>query len=96
MTGASLRHILGRNLKFFRNLRSLLQIELAEKAEISIPFLSNIERSNKWPYPDTLAKLAKAPNIEVYIAFSGKSSAPSRTNTRSISPVQKGHRCFIA
>jgi transcriptional regulator with XRE-family HTH domain len=44
-------------------------MELAEKADISIPFLSNIERSNKWPYPDTLVKIAKALGVEVYMLF---------------------------
>jgi len=44
-------------------------MELAEKANISIPFLSNIERSNKWPYPDTLVKLAKALDVDVHALF---------------------------
>ena len=69
MTGAYLRQILSKNLKFLRSQRSLSQIELAEKANISIPFLSNIERSNKWPHPDTLAKLAEALGVEVYSLF---------------------------
>jgi transcriptional regulator with XRE-family HTH domain len=42
------------------------QAVLAEKAEISIPFLSDIERGNKWPYMDTLINIAKALNAEVY------------------------------
>ena len=69
MTGADLRQILSKNLKSLRNQRSLSQIELAEKANISIPFLSNIERSNKWPHPDTLVKLAEALDVDVYILF---------------------------
>ena len=69
MTGADLRQILSKNLKSLRSQRSLSQIELAEKANISIPFLSNIERSNKWPHPDTLVKLAKALDVEVYMLF---------------------------
>ena len=69
MTGACLRQILSKNLKLLRSQRSLSQIELAEKANISIPFLSNIERSNKWPYPDTLVKLAEALGVEVYMLF---------------------------
>ncbi|MCL2382171.1 MAG: helix-turn-helix domain-containing protein [Treponema sp.] len=69
MTGTDLRHILSKNLKLLRGQKSLSQIELAEKANISIPFLSNIERSNKWPYPDTLVKLAKALDVEVYMFF---------------------------
>jgi transcriptional regulator with XRE-family HTH domain len=72
MTGADLRHTLSKNIKILRSQRSLSQIELAEKADISIPFLSNIERQNKWPHPDTLVKLAKALDVEVYILFLDK------------------------
>jgi transcriptional regulator with XRE-family HTH domain len=69
MTGADLRQTLSKNIKLLRNQRSLSQIELAEKADISIPFLSNIERGNKWPYPDTLTKLAEALGVEVHSLF---------------------------
>ena len=69
MTGADLRQTLSKNIKLLRNQRSLSQIELAEKADISIPFLSNIERGNKWPYPDTLTKLAAALGVDVYSLF---------------------------
>jgi len=69
MTGDNLRQILSKNIKLLRKQRSLSQIELAEKADISIPFLSNIERGNKWPYPETLAKLAEALGVEVYALF---------------------------
>jgi transcriptional regulator with XRE-family HTH domain len=69
MTGADLRQILSKNIKLLRKQRSLSQIELAEKADISIPFLSNIERGNKWPHPDTLTKLAEALGVEVYALF---------------------------
>jgi transcriptional regulator with XRE-family HTH domain len=72
MTGADLRRILSKNIKLLRCQRSLSQIELAEKADISIPFLSNIERQNKWPHPDTLTKLAKALDVEVYTLFQDK------------------------
>jgi len=69
MTEADLRQILSKNIKSLRSQRSLSQIDLAEKANISVPFLSNIERSNKWPHPETLVKLAKALDIEVYMLF---------------------------
>ena len=72
MTGADLRQILSKNIKSLRSQRSLSQIELAEKADISIPFLSNIERKNKWPHPETLVKIAKALDVEVYILFQEK------------------------
>jgi len=72
MTGADLRQILSKNIKSLRSQRSLSQIELAEKADISIPFLSNIERANKWPHPDTLVKIAQALDVEVSILFQEK------------------------
>jgi transcriptional regulator with XRE-family HTH domain len=39
---------------------------LAEKSGLSIVYLSDIERGNKWPYLDTLVKLAEAFKVEVY------------------------------
>ena len=64
-----LRTILAQNLKRYRNLRDLSQMEVAEKADISMNFLSEIERGNKWPYPETLQNLAAALNLEVFELF---------------------------
>ena len=75
MTETDLRQILSKNIKLFRSQRSLSQSELAEKADISIPFLSNIERAIKWPHPETLVKLAKALDVEVYMLFQTKTPA---------------------
>jgi transcriptional regulator with XRE-family HTH domain len=66
MERKELRGILSRNLKAFRSLRAMSQADLAEKAGISIIFLSDIERSNKWPSMDTLADIADALKVEVY------------------------------
>jgi transcriptional regulator with XRE-family HTH domain len=79
MGGQDLTDILGRNIRQLRTDRNLSQADLAEKAGISITFLSNIERGNKWPYPDTLLSLAKALNIEVYELFKPSEASDSRT-----------------
>jgi transcriptional regulator with XRE-family HTH domain len=42
------------------------QAALDENAGISITFLSDIERSNKWPHMETLINIAEALNVEVY------------------------------
>jgi transcriptional regulator with XRE-family HTH domain len=73
MAREQLRTILGSNLKKQRNLREWSQMELAEKADISMNFLSEIERGNKWPYPDTLQNLAAALNVEVFELFRDES-----------------------
>jgi len=69
MDGPEIRAVLAQNIKSFRTHREWSQADLAEKADISIPFLSDIERENKWPYPDTLTKIAKALKVEVYELF---------------------------
>ena len=80
MEGQELRNALGKNIKLFRFHRELSQADLAEKAGISIPFLSAIERGNKWPYPDTLTSLAKALKIEVFELFKPE-GVPDDTKT---------------
>jgi len=44
-------------------------MELAEKADISMNFLSEIERGNKWPSPETLENLADSLGIASYELF---------------------------
>ena len=69
MNGPEIRAVLAQNIKSFRIHRDWSQADLAEKADISIPFLSDIERGNKWPYPETLSKLAKALKVDIYELF---------------------------
>ena len=70
--GQDIKDILGRNIKFFRFRKSLSQADLADRARISVTFLSNIERGNKYPQADTLAHLAKGLEIEVWQLFKGE------------------------
>jgi transcriptional regulator with XRE-family HTH domain len=69
MTEAEIRRIFGSNLKRYRNYRKFSQAELAEKLDISIPFLSDVENGRKWISPVTLVKFASALNIEPYELF---------------------------
>jgi len=66
MNGKEVRATLARNIKAFRGNRNWSQADLAEKSGLSIVYLSDIERGNKWPYLDTMLKLASAFNIEIY------------------------------
>jgi transcriptional regulator with XRE-family HTH domain len=66
MNEKEVRDILAKNIKRLRNRLSLTQEDLAAKAGISVVFLSDVERSNKWPYLDTLVGIANALNIEAY------------------------------
>jgi len=79
MDGTEVRATLARNIKAFRGRRNWSQADLAEKTELSIVYLSDIERGNKWPYLDTLVKLADAFNMEVYELLKPEAPLPQRT-----------------
>jgi len=66
MTAKELLLTLSSNIKKHRNRLRWTQAELAEKADISINFLSDIETSKKWPSPNTLVKFAEIFKVEAY------------------------------
>ena len=74
MTEAEIRDILGSNLKRYRNYRKFSQADLAEKLDISIPFLSDVKNGRKWISPITLVKFASALEIEPYELFKPENS----------------------
>ena len=78
MNGTEIRAILARNIKTCREHRLWSQADLAANSNISIPFLSEIERGNKWPFPDTLGKIAKALNVQVQDLFQENSKMTSK------------------
>jgi transcriptional regulator with XRE-family HTH domain len=69
MTDHELRAILSVNLKRYRSYRNMSQAEMAEKLDISIPFLSDVENGRKWISPVTLVKFADVLGIEPYELF---------------------------
>jgi len=81
MEGKDLRTILSSNIKLYRRNHGWSQADLAEKADISITFLSSIERCTKWPYPETLMKIAKALKIEEFELFRQNKAITNETAT---------------
>jgi transcriptional regulator with XRE-family HTH domain len=72
MVEQELKAVLGKNIKFFRIRKQFSQADLAEKANISITFLSNIERGNNYPQAGTLCSIANTLEIEVWELFRGQ------------------------
>jgi transcriptional regulator with XRE-family HTH domain len=64
-----IKDILGRNIKYFRFHRQLSQADLAEKADISVTFLSNIERGKMFPKVETLSRITRGLDVEVHELF---------------------------
>jgi len=75
-----LKTTLGKNIKFLRFRRQFSQSDLAEKAFISVTFLSNIERGNNYPHAQTLCNLAKALNVEVWELFKGEETSSQESS----------------
>jgi len=73
MDGQEIKSTLGKNIKLVRTQRQYSQELLAEKADISITFLSNIERGLKYPKPAVLSQIAESLGVEVYELFKEKS-----------------------
>jgi transcriptional regulator with XRE-family HTH domain len=71
MDGKAIKAILGKNIKSLRTQRGFTQAVLAEKTDISIIFLSSIERGTKYPQPEILARIAKILGVEVFELFKG-------------------------
>jgi len=66
MTERDLRVLLSQNVRKLRGFRKLSQADFAEKVDISVPFLSDIENGKKWVSPATLVKIADALDIQAY------------------------------
>ena len=79
MTGVDVRTLLAKRIKELRSGKNFSQAQLAEKADISIPFLSAIERGTKWPYPETLAKLADGLDVTIADLFISDTSRKDAT-----------------
>jgi transcriptional regulator with XRE-family HTH domain len=69
MTDKKLQGIFSANIKRYRQSRNLSQADLAEKLDISVNFLCNIENGNRWISPQTLVKFASVLNVEPYELF---------------------------
>jgi transcriptional regulator with XRE-family HTH domain len=76
METQEIKNILGRNVKYFRFHRGLSQAALAEKADISVTFLSNIERGLMFPKAETLSRLTTSLGVEAAELFRTDLAAP--------------------
>ena len=80
MDGQEIKAALGQNIKNIRAHRQYSQAELAEKAEISIIYLSNIERGKKFPKPAVLSQIADGLDVHIYELFKPNHIPKTTTN----------------
>ncbi|MDR1390616.1 MAG: helix-turn-helix domain-containing protein [Treponema sp.] len=81
MNERELLKVFGVNIKQYRALSRWSQAELAEKADISINFLSDIETGKKWASPTTMVKFAMIFGIEAYELLKPCGLLPDRVDS---------------
>jgi transcriptional regulator with XRE-family HTH domain len=69
MTEDELRTIVRANIKRYRAFRQWTQAQLAEKLDISVNFLCDIENGKRWISPASMVKFAQVLNIEPFELF---------------------------
>ena len=80
MTERELLKILSGNIKLYRGQNKWTQAELAEKLNISINFLSDIETGKKWASPVNLVKIADLFSLNVYELLMPTNILPDNLN----------------
>lgn len=66
MEPTEIKKVFTSNIRKYRNLNKMTQMELAIEADISVGFLCDIESGKKWGTLETMAKLAKALRVKPY------------------------------
>ena len=76
MTERELLRLFSKNIRDYRARHSWSQAELAERINVSVNFLSDIENSRKWASPVTMAKLSDIFGVEVYELLKPENDLP--------------------
>lgn len=69
MNNSEIKNLFGFNLKRIRKQKKLSQMDLSEKVNLAFTFISDIENGKKWVSPETIEKLSKFLDVEVYQFF---------------------------
>jgi transcriptional regulator with XRE-family HTH domain len=80
MNGKDVRELLGRRIQFYRKQRQFSQATLAEKANISVTFLSKIERGIKYPTSETISGIANGLGVQLCDLFQQTETPKSHQN----------------
>jgi len=67
--GSYVRNLFAKNLKRFRDLLKISQLDLAAAAGLAHNFINDIENGKKFVSDETISKLAKALKVEPYKFF---------------------------
>ncbi len=66
MNAAELQELFSSNLKELRVQANLSQMKLAEKADLSVGYICDLESGRRWGTPETFSKLAVALDVSPF------------------------------
>lgn len=66
----NIRDVVGKNIRFYRQAKGFTQERLAEKIDISSSYIGYLERAQKCPSLELLAKISEALDIEPSLLLS--------------------------
>ncbi|MBO5691535.1 MAG: helix-turn-helix transcriptional regulator [Spirochaetaceae bacterium] len=93
MEAAELQKILSCNIKELRSLRGMSQMKLAEKADLSVSYVCDIESGRRWGTPETFTRLAKALEVSPFELLIPQSHNPSVAVSSNV-PPQLMAQCY--
>lgn len=67
MDSKELQAVFSRNIKDARSRLGLSQLKFAEKADLSVGYVCDLESGRRWGTPETFAKLAAALGVEPFL-----------------------------
>ena len=77
-----IQELLAKNLRDARKRLGISQMKLAEKADLSVGYMNDVERARRWIGATTLARLAGALHMRPYQFF--LENGDSTTNTHAM------------
>ncbi len=69
MSSDDLRKTVATNIKKFRKINHLTLAALAERANLSVGYLCDLESGKKWGMPETITKITQALHIQPFQLF---------------------------
>ncbi|NEA36456.1 helix-turn-helix transcriptional regulator [Streptomyces sp. SID13031] len=100
-----LRQVIGNVFRRLRRERGITLRELAEQAQVSVPYLSEIERGRKEPSSEILAAICRALDLELAdlltevqfdLATAVRSTLPLHLQTSSIRVTESGPQRVVS
>lgn len=89
MNSDELQKLFSSNLKNARNRANLSQLKLAEKANLSLGYICDLEGGRRWGTPETFSKLANALQISPYELLLPQNSKEGNKNFSEIAETRE-------